>query len=219
MEGQPALLFAYAHPDDEQGITGSIMRYLAGGTQVGLICATRGEEGEIAPGVDATPENLGTVREAEMRAAMDVVGLPFLWFLDYRDSGMDGTESNKRPDSFVNAPPEEAVGRIVAIIREELVAVRDEFADQDTASDVRAALATLPFDQRAAIVLVDIEGYPVDDVAAMLQVPSGTVKSRCARGRAKLMPLLAHLHGVAPGNPGPAGGVEPPMTQQREDLR
>ena len=99
------------------------------------------------------------------------------------------------------------------------VGIRDEFSDNDTAADVRAALATLPFDQRAAIVLVDIEGYPVDDVAAMLDVPSGTVKSRCARGRAKLMPLLAHLQGAAPGNPGSAGGVEPPMTQPREDLR
>jgi RNA polymerase sigma-70 factor (ECF subfamily) len=94
---------------------------------------------------------------------------------------------------------------------------RDVFADRDTAADVHAALATLPVEQRAAIVLVDIEGYPVDEVARMLEVPSGTVKSRCARGRAKLVPLLSHLHGE--GNPREADRVEPPMTPPREDSR
>ena len=113
---------------------------------------------------------------------------------------------------------------------------RDDYADRDTAADVHAALATLPAEQRAAIVLVDIEGYPVDEVAAMLEVPSGTVKSRCARGRAKLVPLLSHLRGgpdpglergpdpgdqdgEPPRNPTGADRVEPPMNPPREDLR
>ncbi|MFI6033978.1 RNA polymerase sigma factor SigM [Streptomyces sp. NPDC051315] len=55
------------------------------------------------------------------------------------------------------------------------------------------ALGTLPPDQRAALVLVDMQGYPVAEAAGLLDVPTGTVKSRCARGRAKLLPLLAHL--------------------------
>jgi RNA polymerase sigma-70 factor (ECF subfamily) len=100
-----------------------------------------------------------------------------------------------------------------------LPAARDEYEARDTAADVQAALATLSPDQRAAIVLVDIEGYPVDEVAAILEVPSGTVKSRCARGRAKLLPLLEHLRGGESGNPPPPGGVEPPTTAPREDLR
>jgi RNA polymerase sigma-70 factor (ECF subfamily) len=56
---------------------------------------------------------------------------------------------------------------------------------------VLAALARLPAEQRAALVLVDMEGYAVEEVARMLEVPSGTVKSRCARGRAKLATMLA----------------------------
>ncbi|MFF4752354.1 RNA polymerase sigma factor SigM [Streptomyces sp. NPDC002514] len=55
------------------------------------------------------------------------------------------------------------------------------------------ALATLPYDQRAALVLVDMQGYPVAEAARILDVPVGTVKSRCARGRARLLPLVSHL--------------------------
>ncbi|MDG9718611.1 RNA polymerase sigma factor SigM [Streptomyces sp. DH24] len=55
------------------------------------------------------------------------------------------------------------------------------------------ALGTLPPDQRAALVLVDMQGYPVAEAARVLDVPTGTVKSRCARGRARLLPLLTHL--------------------------
>ncbi|MBG0853919.1 RNA polymerase sigma factor SigM [Streptomyces spinoverrucosus] len=69
------------------------------------------------------------------------------------------------------------------------------------------ALGTLPPDQRAALVLVDMQGYPVAEAARVLDVPTGTVKSRCARGRAKLLPLLTHLR---PDNTGddeePAAG-------------
>ena len=65
--------------------------------------------------------------------------------------------------------------------------------------DVRAALATLPLDQRAALVLVDMQGFSVADAAAVLECPVGTVKSRCARARARLVPLLGHLAGLTVG--------------------
>lgn len=58
---------------------------------------------------------------------------------------------------------------------------------------VEEALACLPPDQRAAIVLVDVLCYPVGEAAAILGVPAGTVKSRCARGRVRLAELLGHL--------------------------
>ncbi|MFZ4152378.1 RNA polymerase sigma factor SigM [Streptomyces pseudogriseolus] len=61
------------------------------------------------------------------------------------------------------------------------------------------AMGTLPPDQRAALVLVDMQGYPVAEAARILDVPTGTVKSRCARGRARLLPLLTHLR---PGGSG-----------------
>lgn len=62
----------------------------------------------------------------------------------------------------------------------------DPYAARDLSLDVQAALATLPVEQRMAVVLVDALGYPVEEAAQLLSVPVGTVKSRCARGRARL---------------------------------
>lgn len=63
----------------------------------------------------------------------------------------------------------------------------------DLHRELLAALHTLPAEQRATLVLVDMQGYPVAEAAQILGVPVGTVKSRCARGRARLLPLLTHL--------------------------
>ena len=64
---------------------------------------------------------------------------------------------------------------------------------QDLHRQLVAALSELPAEQRAALVLVDMQGYPVAEAADVLGVAVGTVKSRCARGRARLLPLVSHL--------------------------
>lgn len=69
----------------------------------------------------------------------------------------------------------------------------DDMSNRELQIELERALTELPDDQRAAIVLVDVEGYSVDDAAQILQCPPGTVKSRCSRGRAK---LAARLEGV-----------------------
>lgn len=92
-------------------------------------------------------------------------------------------------------------------------AAPDEIGDRDTALTVHEALAELPDEQRAALVLLDIEGYSVAEVARILDIAEGTVKSRCARGRARLAVALGHLR--ADGgtrqpvvrNPGGVAGV------------
>ena len=82
-------------------------------------------------------------------------------------------------------------------------AAADPAPASDTALDVAAALRALPVEQRAALVLVDMLGYSVAMAAEVLAVSPGTVKSRCARGRARLLPHLAHLRDLpdAPGQP------------------
>jgi RNA polymerase sigma-70 factor, ECF subfamily len=76
----------------------------------------------------------------------------------------------------------------------------DPSASSDTSLDVLAALRLLPPDQQAVLVLVDMLGYPVADAAKVLGVSVGTVKSRCSRGRARLLPHLAHLRQPAGGD-------------------
>ena len=97
-------------------------RYAAEGVRVVLVCATRGEEGEILnPRMDrpGIREELAEIRVAELETACDILGVERIYHLGYRDSGMPGAESNKHPDAFCNADPDEAVGRIVEIIRAE----------------------------------------------------------------------------------------------------
>ena len=84
--------------------------------------------------------------------------------------------------------PRLAVGGLAPAEDPADVSVRDERRGQ-----VLAALGTLPAEQRAALVLVDMEGYSVAEAAAILECAVGTVKSRCSRGRARLAGLLEHL--------------------------
>lgn len=86
------------------------------------------------------------------------------------------------PDSIDHDP---------AMVAEENPTLRLERAD--LASMVEEAMGRLNADQRAALVLVDMEGMSVEDAANQLGVPKGTVKSRCARGRAKLAVILGPL--------------------------
>jgi RNA polymerase sigma-70 factor (ECF subfamily) len=69
----------------------------------------------------------------------------------------------------------------------------DALSARETALDVESALALLSVEQRTAILLVDVHGLPVEEAAAVLGVPAGTVKSRCSRGRARLALSLGHL--------------------------
>ena len=80
--------------------------------------------------------------------------------------------------------------------------VADRTAQVETAIAVHRALMRLPVEQRAAVVAVDMHGYSVADTAAMLGVAEGTVKSRCARARARLASILGYLEtGAAPNRP------------------
>ncbi len=71
--------------------------------------------------------------------------------------------------------------------------ITDRTAQVETAIAVQRALMRLPIEQRAAVVAVDMHGYSVADTARMLDVAEGTVKSRCARARARLAMILGYL--------------------------
>lgn len=120
MNGVPIrIATAFAHPDDETfSVGGSMVRAAEEGALLTAICATRGEVGEIADPSLATPETLGSVRESELRRACHVLGCDDVRFLDYRDSGMQGTKENADPRAFANIPDEAVADRLVALFRE-----------------------------------------------------------------------------------------------------
>lgn len=92
--------------------------------------------------------------------------------------------------------------------------------DDEQRALVLRALDALAPDQKAALVLVDMEGYSVEEAAAILECPPGTVKSRCSRGRARLLPLLAELRPggarKATGSASAAAGAPPGVSADGE---
>ena len=113
------VLAVFAHPDDEGfGCGGTLAALVAGGHRVTLICATNGDVGEISDPALATPETLPSVRQGELRAAMDLTGIRDVRFLNYRDSGMVGWEDNEHPRSLFQAPEETVVHQVEKVIRE-----------------------------------------------------------------------------------------------------
>jgi LmbE family N-acetylglucosaminyl deacetylase len=116
---QVDLLWVLAHPDDESfSNAGTMLLANGSGFTTGLVCATRGEAGEIRDGTIATRSSLPAVREQELRRAMRLAGMDELRLLGFRDSGMAGTNDNDDPRALVNAPAEELVAHITGQIRE-----------------------------------------------------------------------------------------------------
>ncbi|NJM06905.1 N-acetyl-1-D-myo-inositol-2-amino-2-deoxy-alpha-D-glucopyranoside deacetylase [Candidatus Gracilibacteria bacterium] len=115
------ILLVHAHPDDECLSTGGVLaRYSAEGIRTVLVIATGGEEGEIVvPELD-TPENkarLKEIRDEELACSVQHLGVDALLRLGYRDSGMVDTPANANPASFHQADKEEALRRVVTLIR------------------------------------------------------------------------------------------------------
>jgi mycothiol S-conjugate amidase len=113
----------HAHPDDESSKgAGTVSLYSAAGVSTVLVCCTGGEAGDILnPAMDlpAVRENLADVRRAELDTAAAIIGYDEVVMLGYRDSGMPDTPANTDPRCFAVAPVDEAVERLVKVIRRE----------------------------------------------------------------------------------------------------
>lgn len=117
------LLTVHAHPDDEASKgAGTVARYHAEGVRTVLVTCTGGEEGDIHNPAMDRPEvrdDIAAVRLAELDEAARIIGFDEVVLLGYRDSGMPDSEANAHPDSFWSADLDEAIGRLVAVIRAE----------------------------------------------------------------------------------------------------
>ena len=117
------LLTVHAHPDDEASKgAGTVARYHAAGVRTVLVTCTGGEAGDILNPAMDRPEivaDLPAVRRRELARAAEVIGYDEVVLLGYRDSGMPDTPPNADPRAFANAPLDEAVARLVEVIRRE----------------------------------------------------------------------------------------------------
>jgi len=113
------LLAVLAHPDDESfGIGGTLAYYASLGADVYLICATRGEVGEVAPEMLKGFNSIAELRESELRCAASTLGLAGVFFLDYRDSGMPGSADNSHPQALAAQPVEAVAAKVAYHIRQ-----------------------------------------------------------------------------------------------------
>ena len=128
------LLTVHAHPDDEASKgAATVHRYHHEGVHTVLVCCTGGEAGDILnPAMDRPEvrERLAEVRAEELARSAEAIGYDELVMLGYRDSGMPGTPENEDPRSFARADLDEAVGRLVAVIRRERPQVLITYGDE-----------------------------------------------------------------------------------------
>jgi LmbE family N-acetylglucosaminyl deacetylase len=113
------ILSVLAHPDDESfGMGGTLALYARKGVSVHLVCATRGEAGEVDEEYLQGHASKARRRESELRCAAEKLGLAGVHFLDYRDSGMPGAPDNSHPQALINAPLDEVAAKVAHTIRE-----------------------------------------------------------------------------------------------------
>src|SRR5512135_954393 len=111
------LLAVLAHPDDESfGMGGTLALYAARGVEVHLVCATRGEVGDVAPDLLQGFNSIADLRESELRCAAGILGLAGVHFLDYRDSGMPGSPDNQHPKALAFQPLDEVAANVVCYL-------------------------------------------------------------------------------------------------------
>jgi LmbE family N-acetylglucosaminyl deacetylase len=112
------ILAVLAHPDDESfGMGGTLALYAQQGTAVHLICATRGEAGDVTEKHMNGFRSVAEKRESELLCAAGILGLSGVYFLDYRDSGMTGSPDNQHPRALAAAPVEKVAAEVVEYIR------------------------------------------------------------------------------------------------------
>lgn len=120
MDGRKQVLLAVlAHPDDESfGMGGTLAYYARRGVDVHLVCATRGEAGEVDDKYLQGFKTIAELRVNELRCAAGLLGLAGVHYLDYRDSGMAGSPENQHPQALAAAPVDEVAEKIAIWIRQ-----------------------------------------------------------------------------------------------------
>jgi N-acetyl-1-D-myo-inositol-2-amino-2-deoxy-alpha-D-glucopyranoside deacetylase len=164
-EAKKVLLAVLAHPDDETfGTGGTLALYARRGVAVHLVCATRGEVGEISPELMKGFDTPGDRREAELRCAAEKLGLAGVHFLSYRDSGMQGSPDNQHPQALAAQPVQqvaEKAAHYIRLLRPQVVITFDPIGGYRHPDHIAIHNAAVrAFELAAEESYVDPEGLP-----------------------------------------------------------
>lgn len=185
------ILSVLAHPDDESfGMGGTLALYAQRGVEVYLVCATRGEVGEVQPEMLKGFASIGELREHELRCAADKLGLAGVYFLGYRDSGMTGSENNQHPNALAAAPLDEVAGKVVGYIRQlrpQVVLTFDPIGGYRHPDHIAIQKATV----KAFYAAGDPQAYPGEwEPYQPAKLYYHTIPRRFLRWAVRLMPLF-----------------------------
>ena len=141
------LLAVLAHPDDETfGMGGTLALYSRRGVEVHLVCGTRGEVGEMDPKYMRGFNTIAERREAELRCAAEKLELSGVHFLNYRDSGMTGSEDNHHPMALAAQPVEKVavdVAHYIRLLKPQVVLTFDPIGGYKHPDHIAIHLATV----------------------------------------------------------------------------
>ncbi|HJS20024.1 MAG TPA: PIG-L deacetylase family protein [Anaerolineales bacterium] len=185
------ILAVLAHPDDESfGIGGTLALYASKGYDTYYVCATRGEVGTVDEEHLKGFKDTAELRTDELNRAAKILGLKGVFFLDYRDSGMPGTEDNRHPNAQINHSIDEVAGRVVKYIRKlkpDIVLTFDPIGGYKHPDHIHIQKATvLAFEKADDASFHPEAGLPFKPKALYFQVFS----RRILRWTVRLMPLF-----------------------------
>lgn len=184
------LLAVVAHPDDETFGCGSLLLHAASsGMATAVACATRGEAGEIAPGIDVRPSELGNLRERELMEAARVLNVSRVELLGFRDSAMSG-----------DAGPDTLVGADFTVVRDKIAELIDDFRPAVVvtldASDGHRDHARM---RDATVAAVEHARWRVERL--YLHCLAQSLMRRWVEHMAAVDPTWEHLRSDVPGTP------------------
>ena len=141
------LVAILAHPDDESfGIGGTLAKYAHEGVNTHYLCGTRGESGTVDAEMMQGFSSVSELRTNELECASHELGLAGVEYLNYRDSGMLGSEDNRHIDSLFAAATDDVAQRIITqihLLKPDVVITHDQFGGYGHPDHIKLHQATL----------------------------------------------------------------------------
>ncbi|HEY3341550.1 MAG TPA: PIG-L family deacetylase [Anaerolineae bacterium] len=141
------LVAIFAHPDDESfGIGGTLAKYSHEAVNTYYVCATRGESGTVDAEALHDHNSIAELRTTELECASKELGLQRVEYLNYRDSGMLGSEDNRHANSLFAVAMDDVAQRIIQQIqtlKPDVIITHDQFGGYGHPDHIKLHQATL----------------------------------------------------------------------------